>query len=151
MKIEINKSKLTVLLILLVGIIGLAVSIYLTDAYSKTASLECGLGGGCDIVKNSQYATFLGISVPILGLLYYVFVVAYAASRLFVRKLIKFEKEIFLLAVTGALAFSLYLTYLEAFVIEAWCQWCIVSAVCSGLLFIFAAIDYKQLEKKEAA
>lgn len=148
MKLEINKSKAAIIVAFIIGIIGLLVAGYLVYAYAQPNPLECGLGGGCDIVKNSPYANFIGIGVPTWGLLFYIAIVLYTGSRLFSRKLVKFEKELFLLVTTAGLAFSMYLTYLEAYVIEAWCQWCLVSAVCSAGLFIASAVDYKISGKK---
>jgi uncharacterized membrane protein len=45
----------------------------------------------------------------------------------------------------GGLAFSAYLTYLEAFVIHAWCQWCVVSAALAVLVFILALPEFRRL------
>ena len=45
---------------------------------------------------------------------------------------------------TGLL-FSLWLTYLELFVIEAICQWCVVSAVLATLLFVIALLDLRDV------
>jgi uncharacterized membrane protein len=42
-----------------------------------------------------------------------------------------------LLAGSGVgVTFSAYLTYVEAFVINAWCQWCVISAVLITLIFL---------------
>jgi uncharacterized membrane protein len=57
-----------------------------------------------------------------------------------------------LLLVAGAgigLAFSAYLTYLEAFVIHAWCRWCIVSATLAVLIFLASLPEIRQLRRPE--
>ena len=44
-----------------------------------------------------------------------------------------------------ALAFSAYLTFLEAFVIHAWCQWCVISAVLVTIIFVAALAEVRRL------
>jgi len=43
------------------------------------------------------------------------------------------------------LVFSIYLTWLELFVIRAICQWCVVSAILVLCMFILAILDYREL------
>jgi hypothetical protein len=49
---------------------------------------------------------------------------------------------------TIGLLFSAYLTYLEAFVIHAWCRWCIASAVLAVLIFIFTLPEFRRLRSR---
>jgi uncharacterized membrane protein len=52
-----------------------------------------------------------------------------------------------LLLLTGwGLVFSSWLTYLELFVIDAICQWCVVSAVLAAVLFVISFLDYRELQ-----
>jgi uncharacterized membrane protein len=44
-------------------------------------------------------------------------------------------------------AFSAYLTYLEAYVIRAWCQWCVTSAILMVLAFLFSLPEIKRIRK----
>jgi uncharacterized membrane protein len=54
-----------------------------------------------------------------------------------------------LLGVAGTgLIFSTYLTYLELFVIHAICQWCVVSAILVLVIFVFCAIDYRDVNRE---
>jgi uncharacterized membrane protein len=46
---------------------------------------------------------------------------------------------------TLAFGFSMYLTYLEAFVINAWCRWCVASAIMATVLFLLALPELRRL------
>lgn len=106
------------------ALLGLAVAGYLT--YVHDAELEpfcAGGGGGCERVQNSSYAELIGVPVALLGLIGYALILASLAvpgdpGRLGGA----------LLALIG-FGFSLYLTWVELFEIDAICQWCVVSAV----------------------
>jgi uncharacterized membrane protein len=50
-----------------------------------------------------------------------------------------------MLLTAWGLIFSVWLTYLELFVIEAICQWCVVSAVLAGILFAICFLDWKEV------
>lgn len=131
---------------LLLGIIGLAVSVYLLIPYLTESTVDFCLiaaeGGvsGCDVVRTSPYANLFGIPLPLWGIGYYLFVIGYTLLRWWQPALIKsFEKKLGFqpdfVAVTFGFFFSLYLTYLEAFVIHAWCSFCVVQAIVAVILF----------------
>ena len=119
------------------SLVGVFVSLYLTlHRLGLIGSLACGIDGGCSTVQSSSYATFAGVPVPFLGLGGYL-----ALFLLALKGASGVDDErrmaIALLALSAvAFAFSLYLTALEAFVIHAWCRWCVVSAVIATLIFI---------------
>ncbi len=111
----------------LVAVAGLAISSYLTweRAVHDSSSLTCVIGAssGCVTVQQSDYAVFLGIPVAVLG------IVAYSALLL-VALVPGTLSRLFGLA-TGIISagFSAWLTYLEIYVIEAICTWCVISFV----------------------
>ena len=112
--------------------LGVCVAGYLT--YVHYAGLEpfCAGGGhGCERVQSSSYAKLGRIPVAVLGLAGYLTI---AAALLAPGERARLAAAA--LAVTGA-GFSAYLTYLELFVIDAICQWCVASAV---LLTLLAAL-----------
>ena len=111
----LNKNRKNILLGL--SIAGILVSLYLTYAKLTATPLIC-LDKGCGIVQNSKYSEIFGIPVALLGVLYYF------AMFIFVFK--DMEKLAKLSAITGII-FSVYLTYLELFVIDAICTWCVIS------------------------
>lgn len=116
--------------IVLVAVPGLFVSLYLLlYRLGFYGIVLCGAGGGCEVVQTSRYAEFLGVPVAGWGVLWYAAVVgvgiwALNAGRTADRRV---AQSFLALAATGV-AFTLYLTVLEAFVIGAWCRWCLVSA-----------------------
>lgn len=114
------------LLAFVLSLLGLLVSAYLLYEHISGGNLVCGISA-CNEVNNSKYAFIFGVPVSLLGVVYYFIclgLISFHKSRLF-----------FFISIVG-LAFSIYLTIIELFVIHAWCQWCILSAwiVCS--LFI---------------
>jgi uncharacterized membrane protein len=106
-----------------VAVLGLAVATYLTVARFSGGDVACVVGGGCETVQNSEYSTLLGIPVPVLGLFGYAgFLVSAAVPGPPGRALGLFT------AIVG-FGFSAWLTAVEAFILEAWCTWCVISAI----------------------
>jgi uncharacterized membrane protein len=112
-----------------IALIGLGVAIYITIADSGGGAPACVAGGhGCQTVADSSYSHIAGVNVSIFGIAGYVTLLAAVvmpgdAGRF----------GGFVLALVG-FGFSAYLTYLELFVINAICQWCVASAVLMTLL-----------------
>jgi uncharacterized membrane protein len=129
--------------IALLALVGVFLSAYLTlHRFGVVGSLVCGTTGGCDTVQNSEFATFAGVPVPLIGLGGYLLLLGVALAGL--RPELTGDRRITLalLALSGiAFAFTAYLTYLEAFVIHAWCRWCIGSAVIVTLAFLLAVTE----------
>jgi uncharacterized membrane protein len=107
-----------------VSVAGIAVSLYLTWTYAAGAAPACvGDSAGCETVQSSPYSRLMGVPVPALGLGGYAALLLSAALRSTTGTVLGL-----FVALVGTL-FSGYLTYLELFVIEAICQWCVASAV----------------------
>jgi uncharacterized membrane protein/thiol-disulfide isomerase/thioredoxin len=118
------------LLIPILSIIGLGVSGYLTYVETQAVSAVCGPIGDCNAVQSSSYARLFGVlPVGILGLIGFALIlIAWLVQRLRDDKWGNYASiAIIGLALFGTL-FSIYLTYLEVFVIEAVCMWCLSSA-----------------------
>jgi uncharacterized membrane protein len=114
---------------------GVLIAGYLTYVHYAELDPVCvGGGGGCERVQASEYSELAGIPVAVIGLVGYV-AVAIASFGRSERALLAAS----VLALTGA-GFSLYLTYLELFVIDAICQWCVVSLVVMCALAAVAVI-----------
>jgi uncharacterized membrane protein len=109
---------------------GIGVATYIAIAESDGGSAAClAGGGGCETVANSPYSELAGINVALIGIVGYVLLLATALLRGDPARI-----GAFALALTG-FGFSVYLTYLELFVIDAVCQWCLVSAILMTVLF----------------
>src|SRR4051812_5254775 len=113
----------------LVALFGLFVAAYL--ALYKAGiigTLACGTGG-CETVQLSRWAIFLGIPVAMWGVAYYAVILTLAIAGIQERWQDSRRLSGMMLFLTGwGVFFSAWLTYLELFVINAICRWCVVSA-----------------------
>jgi len=131
------------MLIPILSIIGLGVAIYLTYVETQNVTAVCGPVGDCNTVQSSPFARLFGfLPVGLLGAIGYVAIlVAWAVGRFgrgiahpIAPKLADLAPLALLgMALFGVL-FSIYLTYLELFVILAVCMWCLSSAVIMAVL-----------------
>ncbi len=121
---------------------GVLVSGYLSVKRFTGGSLACSRWAECDVVNNSVYAKIYGVPVAFIGLAGYLVImclamVALQAEGTTQRRLLALG---FLLAL-GGFGFSVYLTYLEIYVIEAICMWCVISTLLITLLAIVGGIN----------
>lgn len=118
-------------------LLGFCVAGYL--AYVETARVEafCGPVGDCNTVQESEYARLFGIlPIGILGMAGYLLIVlAWCLGRYGQGRTASLAALALFLMTTGGTLFSIYLTFLEPFVIGATCAWCLTSAVVMTLLF----------------
>jgi uncharacterized membrane protein len=122
----------------LLAIAGLGISGYLTMTHYADKPIECGgLGGQCDYVNSSDYASVAGIPVAVLGLMAYSGLLAVAliwAARPY--------SDVWPVAYWGmALAgdgYAGYLTYVELEVLHAICAWCVASAIVLALSLVLS-------------
>jgi uncharacterized membrane protein len=125
---------------LLLLLIGIGVAAYLSFVETSGTEAVCGPVGDCNTVQQSEYATLFGmIPIGILGLAGYAsLLLAWFVSGLENRRYANLAKILFFsLALAGTL-FTIYLTFLEPFVIGATCMWCLSSAVIMTLLLILS-------------
>ncbi len=117
-------------LLLALALVGLGISSYLSYTHWAKATIACGGLGSCESVNNSKYATMAGVPVAFLGALSYVGLTASALVWLWWRPagLVWPVMSFWGLALIGTL-FSAYLTYVELFVLEAICIYCVASAI----------------------
>lgn len=106
-----------------VALAGLVVSGYLTYVHYRPEALVCTASGGCEQVQQSDYATLAGVPVALLGVIAYAVVLA-----LTIRDTLTARTITAAIAVSAA-GFAVYLVALQAFVIDAWCIWCLVNDV----------------------
>ena len=130
------------MLMALVALIGVFLSLYLTMfKLGYIGTLACG-SGSCETVQLSKWGDFLGVPVAAWGVGYYAIVLGLAFAGVQVRYESSARLTNWLVYVTGAgLLFSLWLTYLELFVIHALCRWCLGSAAMTLVLFLLALWD----------
>ncbi len=123
-------------LIFIFSLIGFAVTAFLAYEYSLTGSIICPItGSGCDAVRKSIYSKLFGINLPYFGLVFYltVSVLSVLLTQSFNKLINKFR----LFVSFSGFVFGAYLTFLEAFIIKAYCIWCLASFVISiGILIL---------------
>jgi vitamin-K-epoxide reductase (warfarin-sensitive) len=114
--------------IALLAVAGIVVSsVSLFHHYGTSATTYCDIGENfnCDVVNRSSYSSILGIPVALIGLLGY-------SALLFLATVYRRKSEtpavLAAASFTGS-AFALYLTYIEGFVLGAWCIFCLSSLV----------------------
>lgn len=120
------------LILLAIALVGFADATYLTIEHYQNEIPPCTIGG-CESVLTSQYSQIIGIPVSLFGSLYYFVLIVLLFLYLDTKKEI-FLRIPVLFSVLGALA-SLGLMYIMIFVIKAFCQYCVVSALTSISIF----------------
>ena len=112
-----------------VAVVGLGVALYLAVVEVSGTPAVCGPLGDCNTVQQSSYARLFGVlPIGVLGVAGYVAIlVAWALRRMGGNIADLAANALPILAFLGTL-FSIYLTFLEPFVIGATCMWCLSSS-----------------------
>lgn len=116
-----------------VALAGLADAIYLTIKHYTGEAVPCSIVEGCEQVLTSSYAEIGGVPLAIFGAAAYFAAFSLAILAAFGNRLMW---SLFGVQVTLMLIFTAWLVYLQAFVIEAFCQFCLLSAFVTTVLFI---------------
>lgn len=122
------------------AIVGLLDSAYLSYVKLANQTASCRLIGDCEAVNNSRYAVIGGMPVAVLGV----------AGYLLILLLLYLDRPggagrgparfaMFGVTLAGTL-YSIYLTYIEIYVLQAICPFCVLSAVVMVGLFVVALI-----------
>jgi len=124
----------------LLSLLGLADAIYLTVEHVNGQSVRCTIIAGCSEVLSSPYATIRGIPVAAVGAAAYFSVFSLATLAAFGYRV---AATLLNPLVTAMFLISLWLIYLQAFVIRAFCQFCLLSAAITFGLFIVVLIAHR--------
>lgn len=125
----VSRLFLIIAVLAVVGVLVSSLSLYHHYAKSKTSYCDFSETVNCDIVNRSEYSKVMGIPVAGIGILGYLGLLALATVY---RTKAETPGMVFLGAVAG-LGFALYLTYIEGFMLQAWCILCL-----SSLTLIFS-------------
>lgn len=126
---DISHASSLISLYLVLAVLGFLVAAYMSYSKITDTPVVCALSS-CETVNNSKYSYIFGIPIPFFGLTFYALAINAA--------LYKSKKWMFRLGILGVL-FTGYFTFIEAFVIYAWCQWCLVSAWLTLCLLVLGA------------
>lgn len=115
----------------IIALFGIAVAGYLSYVETSDAAAVCGPVGDCNAVQQSEYAELFGlVPIGVLGLIGYVVVIgAWLVARNDHNPVSDWARVGLFAGALGGVVFSIYLTFLEPFVIGATCAWCLTSAV----------------------
>ncbi len=125
----------------LVSLIGLADAIYLTVEHLSGRSVRCTIVSGCSEVLSSSYATVGSVPLAMIGAAAYFTVFSLAVLAAY-----SYKSTVKLLTVVVGLMFitTLWLLYLQAFVIKHFCQFCLLSALVTFILTVLIAISLRK-------
>ena len=136
----------------LMSLIGLFVSAYLyLYKIGRIGTLACGTGG-CETVQTSQWSRFAGVEVALIGVVGYALLLGVALAALRPALAERRWPASLLSALAGAgVLFTVYLTYLELFVIHAVCRWCVGSAVIIVSVLVLALLALRRTPEPQAS
>ena len=121
----------------LLSLVGLADAVYLTVEHLTGRSVRCTVTSGCSEVLASPYATIGGYPLALFGALAYFTAFSLATLAAFGSRR---AGNLFAVLVALMFAISLWLLYLQAFVLQAFCQYCLLSAAVTTLLVVVVAL-----------
>ena len=124
-----------------VALLGLADSIYLTVQHLNGQGVDCFAATGCETVLTSRYAIIGKIPLAAFGIAAYFTIFSLATLGAFGRS---WPRRFFLALVVVAAITTCWLLYLQAFVLHAFCYYCLFSAALVGVLWIIAVIIWRR-------
>lgn len=135
--------------LLAISAIGFIDATYLTVQHYTDFTLPCTITHGCDLVTKSEYSSIMGVPVALLGALFYVgiFLATYIILETKTQKNLRFVAY----STIAGFLFSLWFMYVQAFIIHAFCQYCILSAITSTTLFILSMVYVRRVSQKKSS
>jgi vitamin-K-epoxide reductase (warfarin-sensitive) len=122
-------------LIAVIALVGVIDSALALREHYRTDTSPCSINDkwDCGLVNHSPYAVFGGVPVAVIGIAGYIFLAALALAK---------KRLALLLAAVVGLAFSLYLTRIEARILLVWCIYCVISLGIILLITVLAFIHW---------
>ncbi len=135
-----DKLALVIIVLALVGIVLSGVSLY--NHYKSTPTDYCDLGDNfnCDVVNRSIYAQVGKVPVAAIGLAGYIVLLVLAVQR----RPNRTASLLLVLAALGGVGYSLYLTYVEKYLLATWCIICLGSLATISLIFLLGLVRHIQ-------
>lgn len=134
------------MILLALVVVGLGVSGYLSYIKLSNAEVICTDAGSfnCGVVENSDYATLGGVYLGYLGFAAYIII----GGLLLLENRIAFLREyapmLVLVMVFFGWIFSMWLVYVQGFILEAWCMWCLMHEVNITVMLVLSGLRWKQ-------
>ncbi len=131
--------------LILLGVVGIGISGYLTWAHYDDSVLVCAIGG-CETVQASRYSTIGPVPIALLGMAMFAALSGLAGLRLL--RTPPLGHETLTLVAWGMLLagilYYLYLTYVELFVLHAICQWCVITSLVALAMLVIESLNLYQ-------
>lgn len=140
-----NYYWLLIVLFAIISFLGFLDAVYLTAKHYLKTIPPCFIANGCTTVLTSQYSTIFDIPIALIGTLYYLTLFLITIFALKINK--KFFNWSFFLTPIGFLI-SLILVYIQIFILQELCSYCIFSALASTILFILNLVILRLSSKK---
>lgn len=120
-------------LVALLAVAGIAVSFMALRIHYSMDAPPCDINAhwDCGTVNHSRYSVIFGIPVAAIGIAGYVVIAILAFARRY---------RLLLAASLAGLAFTLYLTSIEARILEIWCLYCVISQAIMALIALLSII-----------
>lgn len=130
--------------IAVLALVGCFVALYLwLYKIGVIGGLQCGTGS-CEYVQTSRYGVFLGVPVAFYGVVGYIGMLIVALVGLQPRQVDRSGPTLVLVAMSGVgFLFTLYLTYVELFLLHAICRYCVGSAVIITAILVASLVDLR--------
>jgi len=116
-----------------------SVSLYHHYGTSQTSYCSFGESFNCDIVNRSTYSVISGVPVALIGIIGYLGLLTLAT---FYRSRAETPAMLAIASLTG-LGFALYLTYVEGFVLAAWCVLCLSSLALVSCISVLSLVLWR--------
>lgn len=132
-------------LAMLVSLVGLVDAMYLTIEHLSGRSVKCTVTAGCSQVLSSSYAAIGGIPTAAFGAMAYFAAFSLATLALFGYRQ---ARPVFAALATAMMAMSMWLVYLQAVVLKAFCQYCLLSAAMTVVLAGIAVFNSRRVVRE---
>lgn len=141
-----TSKKLLIWAIIIISFGGVLNAGYLTMQHYIGFPIECNVLHGCEKVTTSVYSEIWGIPIALFGLLFYIafFVAGMAIRDRYNPRLLVLMRYV----VSLAFAVSVLLTFIQAVILEAFCQYCVFSALEITALFVLTMILSRAKDKE---
>ena len=136
-----NVPRWVVIVAFVIALIGFTDATYLSLKYFQGEIPPCTISG-CETVLASGYSAIAGIPVALMGAIFYLAILV-GLVMYFDTKNLRVLRNTLYLTVLGLLS-AVWFTAVQAFILKAFCQYCLLSAVTSTLLFVIAIIVFSK-------
>ena len=136
--VELGRTPKLPIAAAIVALAGLADSIYLTVHHITAEPVPCSIVSGCETVLTSEYAEIAGIPLAAFGAAAYFAAFSLALLAIYGNRT---AWVVFGVLSTAMAMATAWLLYLQAFVIGAFCQFCLISALTTFGMFVIALIS----------